>query len=133
MLDSGKGSLFCSPGKKMMSNRGVAPLSAHADGFLTAALWYSHQVVKHSHECFVLLLPKLPFGMCGGAVTSWLRDPWTCLVFPRVQHHHIIWPSSTGQRAHLQDRGVEGIQKKKLRMDRKYRWTIKWGCDDTQN
>ena len=108
MLDSGMGSPFCSPAREH-----------HTGGFLNclSELWkadfcHSHQIVKHSHECFILLLPKLPFGMCVGAVASWLRDPWACLVFPRVQHHHIIWPSSTGQCAHLADRGVVGIWKK---------------------
>lgn len=38
-----------------------------------------------------------------GPVTSWLRDLWAWLVFPRVQHHQIIWPSSAGQCSYLQN------------------------------
>lgn len=61
----------------------------------------THQVVEHSHESLKLLLPDLPLGVCRGPVSGWLWDSWACLVFPRVQHHQIIWPSSAGQCSHL--------------------------------
>lgn len=61
----------------------------------------AYQVVEHSHESLILLLPDLPLGLCRGTVAGRLWDPWTGFVFRRVQHHQIVWASSAGHCSHL--------------------------------
>lgn len=133
MLDSGKGSLFCSPGEKKNSIK---------QGFCSTVSprWWIFKswLLLFSPSCqafsWVLHTP---------APQAAIWDVWRschqlapgpvdvpCISPGPASPHYLAlqhWPvcAPTRQRC--------GGNTREKPQDRKYRWTIKWGYDDTQN